>query len=469
MRLMAKLQLAFVAVIVIGVAIVSLLANQAAEREVRAYMFGSGMTTASQLAQDLADFYAEQGSWNGVADLLASGNVHHRAGMGMDQRLTLIDPQGLIIADSSSAAAGAPYTAPAIATAVEVQHNGQTLATLWVEGGMTMGPGSGSFNDATELLARVNRAIWLAALAAGAIGLALGALFSYGLTRPLQRLMAATRAIASGDFSHRVGLRSQDEIGALAASLDTMAAALQDAERQRRSLTADIAHELRNPLAVLQGNLEALSDGVLPPTPDNLQPLIDQSRLLARIVDDLRTLSLAESGQLSLERAVVAPQALAQAVAARFAAQAAARDITLSVNAADTLPAVTVDAQRIEQVLGNLLSNALRHTPEGGRVTCRVERGAGEPADVVFSVADSGPGIPSEALPSVFDRFYRIDRGRARADGGTGLGLAIAKQFVIAHGGSITAANLAQGGAVVSFTVPLSPPDSPHRDRDASA
>lgn len=454
MRLRAKLQLAFLTVVVIGVGAVSLLANLAAEREVRAYMVGSGMATASQLAADLADYYEQQDSWDGVGALLTSGTTHGMQGMGMDQRLTLTDLQGQIIADSGGVAAGTAFTAPAAATSIRVQRSNETLGALWVEGGMSMG---GDVIDADNLLARVNRAIWLAALVAGLVGLGLGAVFSYGLTRPLQRLMTATRAIAAGDFTHRVALGSRDEIGELAASLDTMAGALQDAERQRLSLTADIAHELRNPLAVLQGNLEALCDGVLPPTPDNLQPLIDQSRLLARIVDDLRTLSLAEAGELRLERVDTAPHELVRSVAARFTTQATARQITLDIETDDSLPRIAIDAQRIEQVLGNLLSNALRHTPDGGRVICRVRLVSESSDALAFSVADSGSGIPIDALARVFDRFYRVDRGRARATGGTGLGLAIARQLVIAHGGAIRADNQPAGGACVTFTLPISP------------
>ena len=313
---------------------------------------------------------------------------------------------------------------------------------------------TGTTVDANALLARVNRAIWLAALLAGAVGLALGGALAYGLTRPLNQLTAATRGIARGDFAQRVSASSNDEIGELARSLNGMAAALQDAERQRRSLTADIAHELRNPLAVLQGNLEALSDGILPPSPDNLQPLLAQTHLLARIVEDLRTVSLAEAGQLTLQLAPAAPGRLAESVLARFAQPAQERQITLTLAAADDLPAITIDAQRIEQVLGNLISNALRHTPAGGRVVCRVERVAEPSTAVMFSVEDTGPGVPPDALPHLFDRFYRVDRGRARADGGSGLGLAIARQLVEAHHGAIRAENRPQGGATFSFWLP---------------
>ncbi len=454
MRLWMKLQLAILAVVVVGVVVVSLVANQAAEREVRAFMFGNGMTTASGLAQELGDYYGNQANWDGVQALLASNGGHGQmSGMGMNQRLTLIDTENRLIADSAGAAAGTAVSVSDAATVVPVQVDGRTVGTLIIEGGMPV-EATGTTVDTSALLDRVNRAIWLAALLAGAVGLALGGALAYGLTRPLNQLTAATRAIARGDFAQRVPVSSTDEIGELARSLNRMAAALQDAERQRRSLTADIAHELRNPLAVLQGNLEALADGVLPPSPDNLQPLLAQTHLLTRIVDDLRTISLAEAGQLALERAPTAPGRLSESVLARYAQVAQERQITLAVLAADDLPSITIDAQRIEQVLGNLISNALRHTPVAGGVVCRVERVAEPSTAVMFSVEDTGPGIPQEALPHIFDRFYRVDRGRARADGGSGLGLAIARQLVEAHHGAIHAENRPQGGAVLAFWLP---------------
>lgn len=454
MRLWVKLQLAILAVVVVGVVVVSLVANQAAEREVRAFMFGNGMTTASGLAQELAEYYQSQGGWADVQALLARDGEHGMmGGMGMNQRLTLIDTENRLIADSAGAAAGTAAAVSDTAIVVPVQVDGRTVGTLIVEGGMSVAA-TGTTVDANAMLARVNRAIWLAALLAGAVGLALGGALAFGLTRPLNQLTAATRGIARGDFAQRVPASSNDEIGELARSLNGMAAALQNAERQRRSLTADIAHELRNPLAVLQGNLEALSDGILPPSTDNLQPLLAQTHLLTRIVEDLRTLSLAEAGQLTLQLAPAAPGRLAESVLARFAQPAQERRIALTLAAADDLPAITIDAQRIEQVLGNLISNALRHTPVGGRVVCRVERVAEPSTAVTFSVEDTGPGIPQEALPHIFDRFYRVDRGRARADGGSGLGLAIARQLVEAHHGAIHAENRPQGGAVLAFWLP---------------
>jgi signal transduction histidine kinase len=283
---------------------------------------------------------------------------------------------------------------------------------------------------------------------------------AYRLVRPIRRLTQATQAVARGDLSQRVAVTAKDEIGDLGAAFNAMTADLQKAERLRRDMTADIAHELRNPLAVLQGNLEAVLDGVLPPTEENLRPLLDQTQLLTRLVDDLRTLALADSGQLGLNRVPTDPAALVRSVAARFAPQAEVKHITLQADIGDDLPTLSLDAQRIEQVLGNLLSNALRHTPEGGRVVCRVMAQSAHDEKrhaplVTLTVADTGPGIPPEVLPHIFERFYRVDRSRARAEGGTGLGLAIVKQLVEAHGGQIWAKSEPGSGTQVIFTLPL--------------
>jgi two-component system OmpR family sensor kinase/two-component system sensor histidine kinase BaeS len=286
-------------------------------------------------------------------------------------------------------------------------------------------------------------------------------LLAYGLVRPIRQLTMATGAVARGDLGPRVPLKSKDEIGELAASFNSMADSLQKAEQLRRDMTADIAHELRNPLAILQGNLEAMVDGVIPPTPEDLQPLFDQTRLLTRLVEDLRTLALAEAGQLSLNRVPTDVAALAQSVIARFTAPAEAKRIALRVETLPDLPNITLDPHRIEQVLGNLLSNAIRHTPEGGSVVCRViaehdrVHPTRHPPLVTFTVTDTGPGIPPEALPHIFERFYRVDRSRSRAEGGTGLGLAIAKQLVEAHSGRIWATSELSHETTVAFTLPV--------------
>jgi signal transduction histidine kinase len=251
-----------------------------------------------------------------------------------------------------------------------------------------------------------------------------------------------------------VRTHGSDELAQLGQSFNQMAESLQNAEGSRRALTADIAHELRTPLAVQRAHLEALQDGVYPLTAENLDPVLAQNQLLTRLVDDLRTLALAESGQLSLIRAPVDFAALAQRVVERFQPQAEARQIKLQM-VAEGLPSgrsalLEIDSARMEQILGNLLANALRYTPEGGEVQVHLEW---SPKAARISVCDNGPGIPSEALPHIFERFYRADKSRTRSEGGTGLGLAIARQLAEAHGGTLTAENMPEGGAKFILTL----------------
>jgi signal transduction histidine kinase len=458
MRLFPKLLLAFFAVVLVGMLVVSFLANQATAREVRGFMFGSGMTTEAGLAQELAGYYRGHGSWEGVSLILR--DTGHGLGMGhmMGQRAIVADANGVVVADTDEVLLGQSLSASESVTGIAIEVEGQRVGTLLARGGAGMMGGVPSVE--ADLLARVNRAIWLAALAAGAAALVVGSVMAYRLVRPIRRLTQATQAVARGDLSQRVAVTAKDEIGDLGAAFNAMTADLQKAERLRRDMTADIAHELRNPLAVLQGNLEAVLDGVLPPTEENLRPLLDQTQLLTRLVDDLRTLALADSGQLGLNRVPTDPAALVRSVAARFAPQAEVKHITLQADIGDDLPTLSLDAQRIEQVLGNLLSNALRHTPEGGRVVCRVMAQSAHDEKrhaplVTLTVADTGPGIPPEVLPHIFERFYRVDRSRARAEGGTGLGLAIVKQLVEAHGGQIWAKSEPGSGTQVIFTLPL--------------
>jgi signal transduction histidine kinase len=449
MRLFPKLLLAFVIVVLLGVFVVAALANASARREVGSYMVAGRMAPEDALVTELAGYYRGHGAWDGVDRVLGPG--HGMAGM-MGQRFVLTDGDGLVVFDSWRELDGRRLDRASLADGSAVTVDGVPVGTLIARGGMPGAPVLPIMESG--VLSRVNRAIWLAALAATLVAVVVGGVLAYGLVRPIRTLTLATGAVARGQLSQRVSVHSGDEIGELATAFNSMAASLENGERLRREMTADIAHELRNPIAVLQGNLEALLDGVLPPTPDNLQPLLVQTHLLARLVDDLRTLALAEAGQLSLERLPTDPAELIQGVLTQFQPSAEAKGIALSAEVAPGLRPISVDPQRLAQVLGNLLSNALRHTPEGGRVVCRVTQDAAQ-ARVNFSVADSGPGIAPEALPHVFERFYRADRARSRADGGTGLGLTIARQLVEAHGGAMWVKSEAGQGAEVGFGLPV--------------
>jgi len=273
---------------------------------------------------------------------------------------------------------------------------------------------------------------------------------------PLADVMTAADAVAEGDLSARVEERGSGDFAQLARSFNRMVAELERSDRQRRNLTADVAHELRTPLHIIQGNLEGIIDGVYEPTEGHIAATLDETRSLARLVEDLRTLSLAESGQLPLIRESVDLRDLLADVQTSFSGQAevAGVDLELEIHSDGAL-SVWGDVGRLDQVLGNLVANALRYTPHGGRI--EIAAGALE-GGVWISVEDTGAGIPAEDLPYVFDRFWKGDRSRTRVDGaGSGLGLAIARQLVHAHGGTIEVSSIPGEGTTFRIELPCYP------------
>jgi signal transduction histidine kinase len=278
------------------------------------------------------------------------------------------------------------------------------------------------------------------------------------ITRPIDRLTRAAHQLAQGDLSARVLVDDHvsrlgtDEISELGAAFNSMASNLQQSEQVRRDMTADIAHELRTPLTVMRGNLEAMLDGVYPFDGEHLTPVLNQVTLLTRLVEDLRTLALAEAGQLHLEKRAIDLKALILSTLASFEAQAAAQQVMLRAEIAPDLPAVELDPDRMQQTIGILISNALRYTPRQGSITVTAKT---DRARVAIEVADTGSGIAPEDLPHVFDRFYRADKSRTRESGGSGLGLAIAKSLVEAHGGGIEARDEAGTGTSMIIHLPI--------------
>jgi len=340
-------------------------------------------------------------------------------------------------------------------------------------------------------LDEVNRSLWISGGIALAAALLLGLLLSRQITAPLRRLTMASRRVAAGDFSQRVELRSGDELASLAEAFNSMAESLARNEESRKQLLSDIAHELKTPVAIIQGNLEAMIDGVVPATPERLASLREETLLLGRLVTDLRDLSLAEAGRLPLHPEPLDLAELIRGIVSRLGAQAETHGVSLEVKLDEGLPIVTADPARISQVLRNLLDNALRYTPSGGVITVSAcveaplhigsrprpaaakplgespgSKSASGPTDGCFvrvTVSDTGPGIPPEELPKVFDRFYRVDKSRTRSSGGTGLGLSVAKQLVEAHGGRIWAESEPGRGAAFHFTLPVTPPTARSR------
>jgi len=281
----------------------------------------------------------------------------------------------------------------------------------------------------------------------------LGGIAFRRMSSPVADVMAAADAVAEGDMSVRVREDIPGEFGRLARSFNRMTAELERSEQQRRNLTADVAHELRTPLHIIQGNLEGILDGVYQPTPEQITATLEETRLLARLVSDLQTLSLAEAGQLPLHRVPVSAADLLSDVATSFSGQAAEAGVDLQIETTGDEAALTSDADpdRLDQLLSNLVANALRYTPAGGKVTLRAAPLEG---GVRLTVADTGAGILEEDLPYIFDRFWRGDRSRTRKEGtGSGLGLAIARQLVQAHGGTIRADS--QPGNGTTFVIEL--------------
>jgi len=285
----------------------------------------------------------------------------------------------------------------------------------------------------------------------------LGALAFRGFAHPLANLMSAADAVAAGDLSVRVPVGNRGPFGHLASAFNRMVTELQQADQRRRNLTADVAHELRTPLQIIQGNLEGVLDGVYEATPEHISATLDETRLLARLVEDLRVLSQAEAGQLPMNWEMVNLVELLGDVATSFGGQAEVAGISLRTEIQSTADALTVrgDVGRLDQVLSNLMVNALRYTPAGGTITLRATPVAN---GVRVQVADTGAGIPVEDLPFIFDRFWRGDRARPHAPrASSGLGLAIARQLVQAHGGRLTVESQVGQGTTFTIELPTQP------------
>ncbi|MDT8898874.1 MAG: sensor histidine kinase [Thermanaerothrix sp.] len=478
-RLYLKLVAAFLGVLLLVAILTVVLTRRATRLAFGTYTERSAQAWAQRLAPVLADYYQRTGSWEGIDMFLHMAEMWPRGRMGqgmmgnngghmtplqttllgrvLAQRLVLVDANGRVVLDTQGLWEGQTAPAEAMGLGAPIRVGNTQVGTLLV---LPAGV-AGVVTLESEFLNAVNRAVLGAVIIASVVALILVALIVYRIIAPLRRLQQAAQAIAEGDLSQRVPVATQDEIGAVSMAFNEMATSLERAEKARRQMVADVAHELRTPLAVLQANLEAMQDGVLPMDLEQVQVLYDQVQLLNRLVADLRLLSLAESGHLTLEKQLTELFPLVQKVVGQFEAAAAQKAVRLTITAPDNLPALPLDAQRIQQVLANLLDNALRYTPEGGEIRIEITPDQNQHR-IVVAVSDTGPGIPREDLSHVFERFYRADKSRARSSGGSGLGLAIVKQLVQLHGGEVHAVSPiytdSQGrgyGTRLEFTLPF--------------
>lgn len=429
------------------------LAAKALGDRFQAYRQQERQVAGQELAQLLGQFWEVRGSWTGVDQLFRSrvevylfrqGRVVSLS--GQIGRFLLLDREGRVVASGDPSLIGRDTSGdPTLQErsqryGIPVLASGRQVGTLVPIDPAVLTPLEQDF------LSSVRRAALAGGAVALAIALILGTFLATELCAPLQRLIYATERIAQGDLAHRVFVRTRDELGKLAQAFNRMAEALQRSEAARRQLLADVAHELRTPLSVIRGNLEALLDGAFPLTPESLAPVYEETLHLGELVEDLRTLTLAETGHLPLEKEELELGELVAEVVEAVRPVAAEENVQIKVERDPDLW-VSADPRRIRQVLGNLLSNALRFSPPGSTITVSALRNGQE---VWVSVQDQGPGIPPEDLPHIFERFYKADK--SRSEGGSGLGLAIAKEIVQAHGGRIWAEN--RGGARFTFALP---------------
>lgn len=442
-----KLWLIFAIVIALGTFISYVLVDRAMTREFVSFSGQRRIEEAQALAPLLAEYYAQRGSWAGVENLFK----RERPGRGKGppwgdpwQNFVLVDAQGQVLLGRDR-----PEISRNVVESAGVPIIVNNTRVAW----LVPAAGVHHFSALEEdFLSSVRHALGLASLIAAGAALVLGGLFLRGVLAPVLHLQEAAQRVAQGDFRHRVPVTARDEIGQLAASFNTMAERLEKSEHLRRQMIADIAHELRTPLTVIQGNLQAILDGVYTPTPEVIASIHEESVLLARLVNDLRELSLAEAGELRLEKSITDLREIVQHAVIVVNPALKAKNVVLNLELPQEPVSIEIDAQRVEQVLLNLLTNAERYTPQGGqiRVTLTVRE-----RDAVVRVSDNGPGIKPEDLPYIFERFWKADKSRSRATGGSGLGLAIAKHFVEAHGGRIWAESVQGRGATFTFSLPL--------------
>ena len=468
--LQLRLILGFAAVLALSMAAASLCTGFAAHSEVSRIQDEQDRVRAGRILAALGEYYDASDGWDGAQ------NFVNRIGFQSEREIVVLDVDGNVVADNrpirrrhddrghrvlfNAAIPRGPL--PPQEYFVAIEYGGQEVGSVAIAVGRRGHP-EYIFPDShvdephdvepplTQFTERVTKTLILAGLVAGVVGILLVLLLSRRMLGSIGNLTTAARRLGRGDLSSRVPVRGNDEVAELGHAFNNMADALEDSERQRRAMVSDVAHELRTPLANIQGHIEAMQDGLMQPNAENLDTVHQQTLHLNDLISDLRLLAETEARELSLSMEPAAIGEIVNDAVGSFRPHADGASIRISTEIADGLAAVSVDRLRIRQVLGNLLDNAIRHTPAGGVVTVTAGHHDG---GVRVEVADTGSGIPPDALPHVFDRLYRADPSRDRATGGSGLGLTIARQLVEAHGGTIWAESEPGQGSRFGFDLP---------------
>ena len=464
-RLRVQLILAITLVVLVAVGAIAILIIQTTDSQFRQYVTNSSMQASGGGLEMLVAYYEQQGDWDGVESLLGQAvffsgpgdqlfpgpSGHTLRPMGRLDVL-LADARGKIVYDSAAELSGKKLSLRQRSKALPItRSDGGVVGYL-----LLSTPREWTMMGQLEqqFLSGMRTILIAGAAMAVVLGAIMGALLSQRLTAPLQRLAAAARAVAGGDLDHKVKVEGSTEIVEVGNAFNEMTTALSESERQRQNMVADVAHELRTPLSVIQGNLRAILDDVYRLDKAEISRLYDETRLLSRLVDDLRELALADAGQLRLTQRPTDLAPVIRDSVENLYLGAEAREVSLSASLPEDLPAVQADPDRVSQVLRNLLANALLYTPAGGSVTVSATSANGM---VEVAIADTGIGIDPRDLPHIFERFWRADPARVRT-GSTGLGLSIAQSLIEAQGGRIWADSTPGQGSIFRFTLPVAQP-----------
>ena len=451
-----RLALGFFLALLVALVLIGLAAGLVAGKQSQRFERDRDSVELARIQRFISEYYANKGDFSG--DVAPLQYTVSQAGSVIGKRIMVFDGKDNLVADSH-ASLHEKYLGERVRRSfwknekrLPVWHDNEEVGAVTITSVALAGRLQPNLDNpvAGRIAREVNRSLLWAGIGAAALGTLLVWLISRRTLAPLQNLGATARRLGRGDFSQRADDSGPTEIRELALNFNAMAAELEEAEQHRRNLTADIAHELRTPLSNIQGYLEAIRDGLVQPTPETIDTIHDQAIHLSRLVEDLRLLARVESGDLHLELTTASAEDLLQLSVEAVRPRAEAKGVDLRLDAGASLPELQVDSTRISQVIGNLLDNAITHTPAGGSVTVSAREAGGA---LEVAVADTGPGIAPEDLPRLFDRFYRADPSRSRATGGTGLGLTIARRLVEAHGGTIEVESTVGEGS--RFTVRL--------------
>jgi two-component system sensor histidine kinase BaeS len=407
----------------------------------------------ANLQQVYTDYYQAHGSWVGVETAWQTyqKNTNRPEAPEPDPNrrgpFTLVDQSGQVVLAGFNHYDGELVASSELKKGTPIKVDGQVVGTL-----LFIDDNRGFSRFEAEFFQRVSTSLAVGGLGAIILAVVLGFILSRTITRPIRELTDATQAISQGNLSLDLPVRSKDELGQLAKSFNRMSSELERSFNLRRQMTADIAHELRTPLSVILGHADGVHDGVLQPTLENFEIIRDEAERLEHLVEDLRTLSLADADELPMNFEPVSPKRLLGELLNIYGHSAHQKNIALKSDIVPDIPDLNLDHGRMVQVFGNLLDNALRYTPEGGQITLAAQRSGDQ---VEIRVRDSGPGLSPDELAHIFDRFYRADVSRQRQDGGSGLGLAIARSIVEKHHGQIRAESQPGQGTAIIISLPV--------------